>query len=393
MWVPTVLLAVPVLASCSGSSPKDVHVGVENTATSTYVLGELHVWPSVDTTDAFNSEAIACLRRFCANKMYPDRTNDYWYPPDLERYGGVHAELLYAEFDSVGDARYPPTLLAVRSTSSPDQRLLTVRWAAMDSTGAASDVRYVYDLLARRTDVGIRLSFPIDELTRAWERRQVGPINYVLSPGHIFSEEQAAQQLAAVERLSRFFDLPAFPITFYSCTDPTDLFRMRGYQQHPLMHLFPTGGRAEGKDIVYSGNDKDVYTHEIVHLFSGRKYSERSWLLDEGLATLLAGSNEYPFTWHRANLKHFLEKDPTADLIAICSTYDPRYINEHTNVAYAVGGVLCERILRTKGKEALFTALAAGEDPWPTLAGHGITKTTLNGELLKDLALPPFAIP
>ncbi len=347
----------------------------------------------MDTTDVFNAEAITCLRRFCRNKVHPEIDNDYWHIPDLGRFGGIHPELLYADFDSVGEPRYPPTLLAIGGTGVADQRLLTVRWAMHDSSGVAKQVRYVFDFLARRTADGVRLSFPLDQRTREWERRTVGQVNYVISPEHGFSEAQARQQVADIDRLSRFFDMPPFPITFYSCTDPTELFRIRGYQQHPLMHLYPTGGRAEGKDIVFSGNNKDVYTHEIAHLFTGRKFAEHSWVLDEGLATVLAGSSEHPFAWHRSNLKRFLETGSEVDLVAICSTYDPTYINEHTNVAYAVGGVLCERILRRKGKVALFKAFSSGSDPWSFLAEYDITRESLHSELVKELALDPLIIP
>ncbi|MBL7950914.1 MAG: hypothetical protein JNM62_04285 [Flavobacteriales bacterium] len=387
------LFAAIALVSCAASTPKDQAVEEVQPSASSYEFGELHIWPTVDTTDAFNTEAIACLRRFCTKKVHPEETNDYWYTPDLERFGGIQAELLYAEFDSLGDPRYPPTLMSIRETGVPDQRLLTVRWAKMDSSGVAERVRYVFDFLARGTAEGVRLGSPLDHTTQQWERKRFGTVEYIISPQHAFSEQQARQQLADIDRLSRFFELPTFPIHFYSCTDPTELFRMHGYQQHPLMHVFPTGGRAEGTDIVYSGNNKDVYTHEVVHLFSSRKFGERPWVLDEGMATLLAGSNEYDFTWHRANLKRYLEEEPDVDLVAICATYDPTYINEHTNVAYAIGGVLCELMLRRKGKEGLFKALAAGADLWPALEPYDVARRTLRSELIKELALEPLVIP
>lgn len=389
---PVLLVAAFTLISCGAPVPEDVPRHELRATSGHYEFGELMIWPTVDTTDAFNVEAIACLRRFCTKKVRPEESNDYWYTPDLERFGGIHQELLYAEFDSVGEPSYPPTLLAIRETGDPDQRAMTVRWAAMDSTGVATRVRYVFDFLAKRTADGVRLGSPLDHLTEQWGRKTVGMVEYIISPTHSFSEAQAQQQLADIHRLLLFFDLPPFPIHFYSCTDPTELFRIRGYQHHPLMHLYPTGGRAEGKDIVFSGNNKDVYTHEIVHLFTGRKFAEHSWVLDEGLATVLAGSSEHPFTWHRSNLKHYLETGTEVDLVALFSTYAPTYINEHTNVAYAVGGVLCERILRRRGKDALFKAFSSGTDPWPVLAEYDITRETLRSELMKELALDPLII-
>ncbi len=270
---------------------------------------------------------------------------------------------------------------------------MTVRWAAMDSAGVATHVRYVFDFLAVRTADGVRLAFPLDHHTRQWERKQVGAITYIVSPVHAFDEVEARQQSAEVERLARFFGVPAFPITFYSCTDPTELFRIRGYQYHPLMHIHATGGRAEGDDLVFSGNDKDLYTHEIVHLFTARKFTDRPWVLDEGLATVLAGSSERPFVRHRANLKRYLTADPSLDLAEVCTSYEPHYIDRDTNVAYAIGGVLCERILRSQGKAALFAVMSSGaDDLFTALADHGITRANLRDELLKELAQEPLQV-
>lgn len=351
---------------------------------------QLSIWPGVDTVDAFNAEAIACLRRFCTRKIDREAENDYWDTADLARFGAFDEELRYAEFDSVGELRYRPTLLHIRPTGMADERILTVRWARTDSIGGATDVRYVFDFLARRTSDGVRLASPIEQNSRGWKTQQVGMVRYITSPQHVFSPEQAEEQRADIELLSSFFGVAAFPITYYSCSDPTDLFRLKGYQQHPLMHVIPTGGRAGEGDRVFSGNDKDIYTHEIVHLYCGKAFGNATpGLLEEGLATVLAGSCEHDYAWHRANLARWLAANDTIDLNDYTTTSVRFYINEDTSVPYAVGALLCERILANAGKDALFALLKGGEDPWPALERHGITRKNLTEELRKQLLAPP----
>lgn len=348
------------------------------------------IWPSVDTVDAFNAEAIACLRRFAVKKLDREAENDYWDPADLYRFGSFDQELFYAEFDSIGNPRYRPTLLHIRRTEVAEERILTVRWARADSTGIAKDVRYVFDFLARRTGDGVRLASPTDHLSRGWKTRQVGSVRYIISPQHVFSTEQADEQRADLERLSSFFSVALFPITYYSCTDPTDLFRLKGYQYHPMMHVFPTGGRADDGGNVFSGNDKDIYTHEMVHLFCRHSFGKTTpALLEEGLATFLAGSSEHEYAWHRANLARLLASNDSIDLNDFTDTYKQSFINEHTNVPYAVGALLCERILLSAGKDGLFALLAGDEDPWPALERHGITRKNLTEELRKQILAPP----
>jgi len=393
MSAPALIASMMIIVSCRLPEQAGDRDKLELGWTSRYNFGDLQIQPTVDTTDAFNAEAIACLRRFCQNKLDTTKGNDYWLPSDLERFGGIHAELYYAEFDSLGEPRYPPTLLAITKTEVPDERLLTVNWAKVDKNGNAERVRYAFDFLAVRVPEGVRLGVPLDHRTRTWERKILGPITFVVSPQRHFAAAQANEQVKDVERLARFFEMPVFPITFYSCIDPAELFHIRGYQQHPMMHAFPTGGRAEGKNIVFSGNNKERYTHEIVHLFTGSKFQERPWVLDEGLATLLAGSAEYPFTWHRANLKEFLGSGAEFDLEAVLGSYEPFTIEEHTNVAYAIGGVLCERILRAQGKRGLFTLLSSGEkDLFVALSHFGVSKGHLREIILSELELDPVQL-
>ncbi len=86
----------------------------------------------------------------------------------------------------------------------------------------------------------------------------MGPITYIVSPKHRFREDQALEQLRVVERLTAFFEVPVFPIRFYTFTAPADLYTAKGYTYHPLMHTIASGGMVDGTGNVYSGNDKDI---------------------------------------------------------------------------------------------------------------------------------------
>ncbi len=387
-----VLLTSVLLIACSTatapSEPAVPSAPSQETDRTSLLGSDLRIWPAVDTADAFGRDAIACLRRFLEHKLDADTPNDYWYLPDFTNYGGVYPELLAAEFDEVGELRNWPTLLSIQPTNSTDQRLLTVRWAAEDSLGTPSRVRYVFDFLARRTPDGVRLSFPIGYYTRHWEQHDVGQVRYVVSPQHLFSPEQAAEQQQAIERLSRFFEIDPFPITFYSFGSATDLFRAKGYQQHPLMHVFPTGGMVDEGNNVYSGNDKDIYTHEIVHLFVRKRFDSAPYLLNEGVATLLGGSVEKDYAWHRANMERYLSQHPELDLSAHINTYEQELIDGETSVPYMVGALLCERILRTHSKAGLLQALGGGADVWKAVEPFGISQANFTETIRKTIAEP-----
>ena len=68
--------------------------------------------------------------------------------------------------------------------------------------------------------------------------------------------------------------------------------------------------------------------------------------------------------------------------------YQQLFIDNDTNVPYAIGAVLCEHILRKAGKEGLFNVLASGADPWPMLAEFGVQKAEIGALIRHELELP-----
>lgn len=388
---PLILLLLS-LPACH-STGQDPTLATEEVRTATFApsylsASDLSIWIGVDTLEAINAEAIAVLREFFERKLISDDISTYWVSSDPAPGKLAFQDIVYVEYDEQGDLKYFPTLMNITKVNDRE-RLLTVKWAATDSTGTAADVRYVFDFLAGHTDQGIRLERPLDHNTRSWQREDLGDLHYIISPEHPFNKEQAREQANDIQRLSHFFGIAPFPISFYSCKDPTDLFKMRGFQLHPLMYVHETGGLADFGDRIFSGNDRDIYTHEVVHLFAMRKFpDERSDLLNEGIATFLAGSSGKPYAWHRSNLRRYLKAKPDLDPEVYLDPYQQLFIDTDTNVPYAIGAVICEHILRKAGKEGLFNVLASGADPWPMLAEFGVQKAEIGALIRHELELP-----
>jgi hypothetical protein len=381
------------------AKPQTTELAPANAATAVVEAGpsdlltvaDIRIAAGVDTTHAPTLDAVNCLRRFLTRKMHDEPPSDYWYAPDMEHYGGPYPELLYAEYDSVGDLHYRPTVLEARPAGE-GQLLLKVMWSDEPGTQDLSTAKYAFEFLVRSTAEGARLSLPLEHNTAHWERRTVGQVTYIISPRHVFNPAEAEEQRIMIERLSAFFGVPAFPITFYSYAGIPDYYATKGYLRHPLIGVINCGGMVDGRNNVHAGCDQDIFTHEVVHLFSQHRKKVGANLLEEGIATLIGGSGEYDYAWHRANLKRYLAANPSVDLRDRCNTVIRDYINEHTSVPYIIGAVLCEHILRRDGKEGLFQVMSEGVDPWPALQRYGITPETLTAELRKELMLEPLRL-
>lgn len=346
----------------------------------------LRIASSVDTLDESSQLSISCLRKFFSQKLLHEGVGDFWDAADSIRYGHIFNELRYAEYDSVGDFRYPPTLVEVLTVAQPGDRMLKVNWAAVGPDGSTQAPRYVFNFLARNTDEGPRLSFPVEENTRSWERRTIGPLYCIISPRHAFTVSEAERDV--IGRLGSFFDVEPMPITYYAFADAEDLYRSCGFDAHPLLHEITTGGMVDAAGRVYAGRSHGLYLHELVHVFADRRQSAINGLFGEGIAMLIGGSGDHDYAWHRANMKRYLEAGPVVDLRDRCNTHVRDEINGETSVPYMIGALLCERIIRTEGKDALLKAMAASEDHWAVLRPFGITPRNLTDVIKEELEKP-----
>lgn len=376
-----ILLAV-ACASAPGEPTTTRTTGNEGAAQGT----PLRVAASVDTLDGSNRSAIRCLRSYFSEKMFQEGVGDFWDETDSFRYAHIFNELRYAEYDSVGEIGYPPELSSITVLGTEGDRLLHVVWALPgDPIGQA---RYAFDFHARRTSTGHRLAFPVDLNTARWERQVRGAITYVVSPKNAFSEEEARTQQRDIEQLARFFGMASFPITYYAFADPEDMYRSCGFTAHPLMHKITSGGTVDGAGNAYCGNGKEIYTHEIVHVLARRHHAVKCALLEEGLATLLGSMEDRDYAWHRANMRRYLAGDARIDLRDRCNTVMHDSTPEGTSVPYMIGALLCERIIRVEGKDALLKAMVSSEDHWAALRPFRITPENLTAALKEELEKP-----
>jgi len=374
------------LGACAQPAVEDrVPLAAETTeakAEGTKILkgSDLEIWSKVDTTGV-NAAVVAALRVFFDEKMQQSGAikQNFWISEEYEQFVRDYSEIRYSEYGSDATVKYWPTLIAIEEVEGKkNQCLATVRWASKDELDSTDEVRYVFQFLLRPDSSGeLKLAAPTKYLTKDWDRKQVGEVTFVLSPKHEFSRKQAEEQQKAIAEMVNFFEVDPFPITFYSFEDATELLQSRGYLRHPLLYKFETGGQAGVGDVVYSGNDRDEYIHEVVHLFISRKMPSSTGLLNEGLATLIGGSTGQPYEWHREKLKAWLETNPDVDLSKHLNPYESQYIEEDTSIPYTIGAILCEVILEQHGKEVLFEALEQGKDPWAYLQDLGIEQRGL----------------
>ena len=290
---------------------------------------------------------------FLQTKNETARKNPYWLSADFERYRYPYLDIYQIE----EDGHYQPTLLDI--VTIEEERCYTVKIAFL----AGRNIHSIYNFLATKQRGGHFLfSRILDHNTDAWERQKVGSINYIISPQHQFRQEEGIRLDSFNKEIASFFGINPIALTYYLCLDPQELFSIRGFDYHPMMYKFDTGGQNESWDNrIYAGNNSAWYPHEVIHSYTYALYEKSIHrVFDEGLATYLGGSNERSLDRHLQNLRNYLVVNPSV------RAYDLLYNNVEinnraTNCLYAIGGLFCKVVLEEKGKKSLFQLLKGGK--------------------------------
>ena len=119
----------------------------------------------------------------------------------------------------------------------------------------------------------------------------------------------------------------------------------------------------DSNNIIYAGNNSAYYPHEVVHLYTRAKCTQQfhSWI-DEGIAALLGGSTGYKIEWHWEKLRRFLVENPdfkiNNNLVELqIDIPNGEFI---TDFRYAIGALICQRIIDKEGMKGIFEALYSG---------------------------------
>ena len=157
-----------------------------------------------------------------------------------------------------------------------------------------------------------------------------------------------------------------------------------------MMYVDKTGGLADYGNIVFSGNNAEIYTHEIVHIYTSNIFPKIDKFFDEGIATYIAGSGKYDYEWHRKKLMKFISENPEYNFADHFDPYERLYFENETSIPYLTSALICERTIRIYGKEKLMQLLKSEVDIWTTLKSVGLAKDNINEELRKQIKLPLY---
>ena len=342
----------------------------------------ISISPLINQQDAFNKSIINTLGDFLETK-----DPKYWLRSDLEKYTSPYSELSDIEAGKYGANFYKPSLMEIIATDEPNRKIVKIAFIGYHPEDKTNIIKAIYNVVANKVGNQVYFSKYLDLIIKNWKTVQRNNIKYYISPAKTINEEEVEKQHQDIIKISEFFDIEPFQITYYSTISPKELFELKGFEYHPMMYVDRSGGFAIGKDIILSANNSEYYTHEAVHLYTTKLFPNIDPYLDEGIATYFGGSGKFDFEWQKGKLKQFLTQNPDFKIEDHLDPYERIYFENETPILYILAGSICERTIRIYGKKKLFNIFKSKKDLVKILEEVGLSRSNINQELRKELGL------
>lgn len=352
----------------------------------------LTVSPVVDKTNKINQIIIETLIEFLKTKNSSLTENKNWLPSDFLKFIYPYLDLYNIENSKYGQDFFKPTLMEIIPTEKPNQRIVKIAFIGHNKETKENQLKSVYNFIANIHQGKVLFSKYLNYITQNWKIEIKGSLTYKISPHKTTNHSEIAEQHKDIDKICNFFQCKPIAITYYSCINPKELFEIKGFDYNPMMYVDKTGGLADYGNIIFSGNNSEIYTHEIIHVYTSNLFPKISKFMDEGLATLMAGSGKYSYEWHRNKLKKFLSENVDYNFATHTDPYERIYFENETPIPYLTSALILERTLRVYGKEKLMELLKSDNEFWYNLKTVGLTKENINQELQKQIKLPLISV-
>lgn len=348
----------------------------------------LAVSPVIDKAKKTNQLIISTLTEFLTTKNLSLTENKTWLQSDFQRYIYPYLDIYSIEDSRYGKGFYRPTLMEIIPTDTPAQKIVKLSFIGYHKETGENQLKSIYNLIANVSQGEVKFSRYLDYATQNWQTVSKGSLTYKVSPNKKVNKSEINKQQKDIERVCAFFSCNPISITYYSCTSPKEIFEIKGFDYNTMMYVSKTGGLADFGNIIFSGNRSEVYTHEIVHVYTNNLFSEVDTFIGEGLATYIAGSGNFSYEWHRKKLDKFLTEATDYNFADHTDPYERLYFEDETSIPYLTSALILERVMRLYGREKLIGLLKSESGFWEKLSTVGLTRENVNEELRKEIKQP-----
>lgn len=282
-------------------------------------------------------------------------SNPYWFENDNSFFTYPFFEI--STLERYGNSTLSKNLLSITQTS-PQHFICKIGWFHEDQNEAS--LQFIYNVSVIKIGESYLLKNIVEYNIKDWEKIRQDRITYWTPANHKIDQVKAKKFNAINEQLSTFFNAEILDFSYVLCKSNAELMRLIGYDFEQSMYFSNQNGSVTYPDdfLIFSGNNDEINTHELVHLYVAERFTRINPFMNEGLATLLGGSKGVDYREHLLKLKNHLMNN---DIDIYEEYFFKNYvIDNETSLRYTLSAFLCDLVLNENDKAELFELINCG---------------------------------
>lgn len=261
----------------------------------------------------------------------------------------------FSYFYGAGRDGYHKPLLLVAEKVSRDDFLVKIAYLGNDSVGLK--MQFIYNVYARKEN-GLFFFYPgLYYNTLKMKTHVEGNIRYRYKDN--LDTARCKEMSMINNQLAETFGMKPLQFVYYKFKDAKELFNGLGFDYIYNMYLDTTGGmRSNTTEAVYCGNNSEIYTHEIVHLYTEKICNNTNSFANEGMATLLGGSGGISYTSGIKAIAKYILNKPGMNILD--ATLNDRQVDGNVSMKYFISALICKNVQEKSGMEGFKKLLCSG---------------------------------
>lgn len=337
----------------------------------------------VDTSKAEVKSILKLYENYLNSNPHTISDNPYWNKSEKKRYkdfdfsrasmfqGGMTTDQLCGI--------YLPFVMSVEPLGSKYQIRVMYSSSTNDPQYAGSKVWCIQKLNAIQEDGSWVLENLMVELSRNWERKKVGHVQYVYPSNHAFNSEDADKAKQFCDELVKRFN-PDFnePFSYYVTSTVDDMGLLENFDYY---FVGITSGKAR-ENMILTAKGNEYYPHEFVHKLLPMN-ENRGYVMEEGLAVYLGTKQDLKeYRDLLSKLANDLKSDKEKFDFQSIVSQEVRYNGYQT--AYPAGAAICELVFELFGDEGLKQLMMQNTSDYNQLVATIEKVTGLSLEEIED---------
>ncbi|TXE16359.1 hypothetical protein ES731_14220 [Psychroflexus gondwanensis] len=299
---------------------------------------------------------IHALEGFLNTKNDSYLSNEFWIENDNSFYKYPFFEI--SNLENFGGMILKPSLLSVTQINS-EHFICKLGW--FYNNEKSRSLQYIYNVSVVKKNETFLLKNILEYNIKDWEKKEIKRVTYWTDNSHKINIEKADEFNDINNKLSTFFQSDVISFNYVLCNSNNELMRLIGYDFESSMFFSNQNGSIAFPDdrLIFSGNNNEINTHELVHLYLTEKFKNLNPYMNEGVASLFGGSKGLEYKDHLHKLKtHLISNEIDIYQEYFFGNY---VIDFDTSLRYTLSAFICELTLKKFGKDKLFELINCGK--------------------------------